>query len=55
MRQNELGHRIVIIEEKRTQLKNGRVRIEIFMKMALLKNTLIDQAKSYKNYVRNMG
>jgi len=28
MRQNDLGERIVIIEEKRTQLKNGRVRIE---------------------------
>ena len=28
MRLNDLGDRIVIIEEKRTQLKNGRVRIE---------------------------
>ena len=28
MRLNDLGERIVIIEEKRTQLKNGRVRIE---------------------------
>ena len=28
MRLNDLGDRIVIIEEKRTPLKNGRVRIE---------------------------
>tara|TARA_R100001443_G_C3342552_1_gene174833 strand:+ start:1194 stop:1367 length:174 start_codon:yes stop_codon:yes gene_type:complete len=28
MRLNDLGDRIVIIEEKRTELKNGKVQIE---------------------------